>query len=243
MNPPFCHVSFENHPLGPYRREQLVEDWGHIEWAELYDRAFVVTDGKTPGRRVLRVAYPKGSVGPQQGGISFVVTLPCVAKCRLEYRVKFEPGFDFRRGGKLPGLSSGGGRFTGGVKPEKGEGWSARFMWRENGQACVYLYSVDMPGRWGEDLPLGAVFVPDRWYKIAQRIRLNGPQDRNGLMEIWLDDRKVLSRDNIRYRMGEQGWIDSFYFSTFHGGHASEWAPKTDSFALFDDFVIRLEEI
>jgi hypothetical protein len=32
--------------------------------------------------------------------------------------------------------------------------------------------------------------------------------------------------------------VDQFLFSTFHGGGTRDWAPRRDSHARFDDFVL-----
>jgi hypothetical protein len=185
------------------------------------------------------MSYPRGAVGPSEGGGQFEVTLPPARELWLSYFVKFGEGFDFRLGGKLPGLTSGGDTFTGGNKPTRGEGWSARFMWRKNGEAVVYLYHVEMPGKWGEDLPLGGFhFETGKWHRITEHIRVNAADQADGILEAWIDGRKLLSRSDVRFRIGEQGLIDSLYFSTFHGGNTAEWGPEVDCVAFFDEFVV-----
>ena len=162
----------------------------------------------------------------------------------LSYYVKFGTGFDFRRGGKLPGLASGGGRYTGGNRPVNGEGWSARYVWRPEGGAAVYLYYVDMPDQWGEGLALQEfTFTPGTWHQVTQHIKLNTNDDANGVLETWVDGTQYLSRADIRFRLGDQGLIDSLYFSTFHGGKKQDWAPRVDSTAFFDGFVVSREPL
>ncbi|MBA4017172.1 MAG: hypothetical protein C0483_08370 [Pirellula sp.] len=229
---------FDTSREGEYTSGALRADWPSVEFGEPKGRAFIVRDDRTHGR-VLRVSYPQGSVGPGEGGMQFLVKLPPADEYWLSYLVKFEEGFDFRKGGKLPGLTSGGSRFTGGKKPENGEGWSARYMWREAGVPEIYLYYVDMPGEWGQGIVFKDVkFEPGRWHRLIQHIRVNRPDKADGLLEAWFDDKQVLSRNDLRLRIGNQGQIDSFYFSTFHGGQGDEWAPSVDSFARYDDFLL-----
>lgn len=236
---PIIQVQFDSNTLGPYSSEMLKHDWGEIMRSDLYNRARIVSAEEAERGNVLRISYPKGAVGPKEGGSQFVLSLPPSQELWLSYRLKFGRDFDFKNGGKLPGLTSGGGKYTGGRIPKKGDGWSARYMWNKNGRAIVYLYYIDMPGKWGESLRLKNVkFIPGIWYRITQRIKVNTPKQADGILEVWLDNKKVLARSNIRFRVGEQGLIDSFYFSTFHGGSADEWAPNVDSFAFFDDFLI-----
>lgn len=236
---PLLHVGFDSTETGPYVDDHVRADWPSVQSIGLYGRSDIVQDEDEERGKVLRIAYPKGAVGPREGGGQFVVSLPPSRELWLSYLVKFEPGFNFRLGGKLPGLTSGGGTFTGGVHPSKGEGWSARFMWREEGRAVVYLYYVDKPGKWGEDLPLGGfTFRAGKWHRITEHIRVNSPDKADGILEGWIDGAKLLSRSDIRFRIGEQDLIDSLYFSTFHGGNTAEWGPEVDSVAFYDEFIV-----
>jgi hypothetical protein len=232
-------VRFESDPVGPYSLETLKQDWGDVRWGKFNDRAQIVVDTAAEQGKVLRISYPAGAVGPSHGGHQFLVSLPSSEELWLSYRVKFGEGFDFRLGGKLPGLTSGGSKYTGGKLPSSGNGWSARYMWRKGGGAVVYLYSAGMPDKWGEGLLLrDAAFTPGKWHHLTQHIRINAPDLANGVLEAWFDGRKTLSRSDIRFRIGERGLIDSFFFSTFHGGNTPAWAPRIDSFAYFDDFEV-----
>ena len=60
----------------------------------------------------------------------------------------------------------------------------------------------------------------------------------NGIMEVWLDGNKVIYDEKVRYRVAPLGEINSFYFSTFHGGNTTSWAPKNDSYIYFDDIKV-----
>ena len=73
---------------------------------------------------------------------------------------------------------------------------------------------------------------------IKQHIKLNDTDKFNGIMEVWVDNEKVLHNNDVRYRLAPLGDIDSFYFSTFHGGNTEDWAPKNDSYIYFDNFKI-----
>ena len=66
----------------------------------------------------------------------------------LKYYVYFPAGFDFAKGGKLPGLAAddfdSGCTDDGSIKrtPDR---WSERVMWRENGRAELYSYDQSRP--------------------------------------------------------------------------------------------------
>lgn len=230
---------FEQFECKVYPDVPFITCWeeGLIRWAHLYGKLEVVEE-KGQGK-ILRIYYPKGKYGSEWTGSQFLVNLEPGDAYELSYKVKFEEGFDFRLGGKLPGLTSGGEKFTGGHHPAHGEGWSARFMWRKGGQAELYLYYVDKLSDWGDSHRLkGIVFETGKWYRIRQRVTLNDPDKANGRIKVWVNGTSVLDLQDLRLRIGEQGWIDSFYFSTFHGGNTIDWAPQNDSYARFDDLKI-----
>ncbi len=237
---PVARVDFGGLPLGPATREALMGLWQSPKWASPGGRAFIVEDAERG--KVLRVLYPKGGVGPGENGMQFLADLPPADEYYLSYRLKFEEGFDFKLGGKLPGLTSGGGTFTGGRRPAEGEGWSTRYMWGRGGRGTVYFYSVDMPGKWGQGLRLeGLTFQPGVWHRLTQRIRLNTGDRKDGILEVWFDGKKVYESHEMRFRLGDRGRIDSFYFSTFHGGNSPDWGPTVDCAARFDDIQITVE--
>lgn len=231
-------LDFDQVAPGPFTeallRAQLPR--AHSVTTHLPERTHVVREDD--GNKVLRVDYPAQSVGPAQGGAVFIVSVPPAEEYYLSYRVRLNPGFEFVKGGKLPGLSSGGGKYTGGRIPVDGDGWSARLVWKPEGKAGVYLYHAGMKGPWGDTLPLTASFTPGKWHTIVQRVRVNHGDQHDGIVEVWLDGALKLERRDLELRRGEKGLIDSLCFSTFHGGNNPSFAPSTDSHATFDDFVI-----
>ncbi len=66
----------------------------------------------------------------------------------LTYDVYFAPGFDFAKGGKLPGLGAddfdSGCTDDGSIKRTPNR-WSERVMWRENGRVELYSYDQSRP--------------------------------------------------------------------------------------------------
>jgi hypothetical protein len=231
-------LDFNHVPEGPYTEALLrAESPGaNSVTSHLPERAHVVRE--EGGNKVLRVDYPAHSVGPAEGGAVFIVSVPPASEYYLSYRVRLEDGFDFARGGKLPGLSSGGGKYSGGRVPVEGDGWSARLLFKPGGKAGVYLYHAGMKGPWGDTLPLTADYQPGHWHTIVQHVRVNHGDQHDGILEVWLDGVSTLLRHDLELRRGAKGLIDSLCFSTFHGGNDPSFAPTKDSHANFDDFVI-----
>jgi hypothetical protein len=231
-------LDFEYAPLGPFTEKLLRAEApeAHSVSSHLAERSHVVRDGD--GNKALRIDYPARSVGPAEGGAVFIVKIPPADEYYLSYRVRFDAGFEFVKGGKLPGLSSGGGKYTGGRVPVDGDGWSARLVWKAAGNAGVYFYHVGMEGPWGDTLHLTGAFQPARWHTIVQRVRLNHGDEADGILEVWMDGGLSLTRHDLKFRLGDKGQIDSLCFSTFHGGNNPSFAPSKGGYATFDDFVI-----
>lgn len=203
----------------------------------------------------LQVNYPQGSVGPEQGGAQFPMLFekwqglqPLYRSLTLEYCLKFNDGFDFRKGGKLPGLMGGGDSWSrsGGQQPNGANGWTLRYMWRSEGRAVIYAYLPASPnGRygnqpWGQDIELYKRFKPGQWHCLKQSVTINELGKEDGQLRVWFDGELVLDRSDITYRLEDtpQGFIGGVYFSSFHGGNTADWAPQQDSTALFNGFRI-----
>jgi hypothetical protein len=208
------------------------------------DGRFRIVESAGHGR-ALEVRYPRGGVGPRQTGGQWQAKLAPRDTYELEYRLRFSVDFDWRKGGKLPGLAGGtmptGGRFS-------PDGFSSRYMWRAGGRLVVYLYWAGQDSRaknygaqFGTNLDCGVTFERGRDYRLRQRVSLNTPGQADGVLEVWVDGRPVLKRGDLRFRdtPAKRWQIDRFLFSTFHGGKDATWAPAHDCTVEFDDFRVR----
>ncbi|MEM6688548.1 MAG: carbohydrate binding domain-containing protein [Planctomycetota bacterium] len=187
----------------------------------------------------------------------------------LSYWVRFDPNFGFngkqsdggpgsdglnvdgKHGGKLPGLGSqgeanGSGRLcSGGDTCDGTNGFTSRYMWRYDGRAVMYLYHMGKPGQFGEDIQLkhsdgSDVYFPrGEWINLVQRVKLNSTGQSNGLVEVWMNGEKVLSRGGLQFvNNPNTSSIDTLSFATFHGGGDDGWLPRQTTQAFFDDFVV-----
>lgn len=86
---------------------------------------------------VLQVTYSKGSFGDSDGSqfTSLFNGSIVPQSMLLSYEVAFDPGFQFVKGGKLPGLRGGpdASGCEGGSQPNGTNCWSMRLMWRKDG--------------------------------------------------------------------------------------------------------------
>nr|WP_157593999.1 heparin lyase I family protein [Rubripirellula obstinata] len=219
-------------PPGKLDRDTLKSHNPSVLWAKTAGRLELVRQDAKPD--VLRVSYPAGGWGSKHSGAQIKFALPPTQTKTVQYRVRFANDFDFVKGGKLPGLA--GGSATTGKRRPTGDGWSARFMWRRGGDAVLYLYHLDQRKSHGDDFALGVRFKPGVWHTIKQRVTVNSDQERDGRIEVWFDQAKVLDASSLRLQSDNQAPVDRFYFSTFFGGTGDEWAPKQDQVIDFADF-------
>jgi hypothetical protein len=208
-----------------------------------FDRAQLITTTDAPGGAMLRVAYPKGSASRradgEDGGMQAYLPLPDGPRDELylQYFVRFQPDFDFVKGGKLPGLY--GGTITSGqVIPDGTNGFSTRYMWRGGGDGEVYAYLPTSEDH-GTSLGRGCWYFPaNKWVGIEQRVKLNTPGASDGEVTVWQDGRQVLNQRGLTYRTTDQLKIDGLFFSTFFGGGDESWASPVDQYADFAGFTI-----
>ena len=250
-----------------YTEAKVEADFGEFDFTNGVDegRVQLVSGQQAFGGTgaALRVEFLANGTGPREGGAQWLVEFDQEhEEAFLSYRVKFENGFDFVRGGKLPGLA--GGSAPSGSTPADGvRGWTGRLMWRTNfrGESgfpeqstthgisyAKHVHSgFDQDGRqedrvfWTEEDETDTTMVADVWYTIRQRIRMNTPGERDGIIQIWLDNRLVLDQDNIQFRNIPDLAIDHFFFSTFFGG-GDAWRSSKHEVIFFDDFKISVPQ-
>src|SRR5262249_27928937 len=155
-----------------------------------------------------------------------------VPSLTLKYRLKFPTGFDWGRGGKLPGLFGGEiGQESGG---NHGNGWAARDM--GGGQRTPRAGAGDFysPARSGLATDLGLSrwkFAADgRWHSIEQRV------DRTAqTITVWYDNKQVFTTKVTGISAIP---FSGVFFSTFFGGHESRWGPRRTVHAFFSTFSV-----
>jgi hypothetical protein len=187
-------------------------------------------------------------VGYREGSRRVVVTstLPPAVAYSLRYAVKFCPGFDFAKGGKLHGL--GPTRPVTGGRKIQPNGWSARLMFRRNGGLSSYVYHQDMKGKYGDYVSAPDFhFEAGKYYQIRMDVRLNQPvTSNNGSMVVYVNGKQMIDHQKLRFNSidSKAGQISTIMFNTFHGGHTADWAPRTaegnykTDCAYFDDFRV-----
>ncbi|MCP4044387.1 MAG: hypothetical protein GY732_00175, partial [Gammaproteobacteria bacterium] len=149
----------------------------------------------------------------------------------LNYDVRFDKDFQFVRGGKLLGL--GPKKHITGGRPIVPEGWSARVTFKDGGTVKLYTYHQDMRGQYGDR---GAIqkalkLERDRYYSVSLHVRVNNPPEAsNGFSRLYVNGQLIEKHEGLRFRGtgGDESLINKFMFSSFHGGHRPDWAPRDE---------------
>jgi hypothetical protein len=211
------------------------------------DKVRLVADGDRCVPTYLRVRYPAGSASQLSvrnedaptGGAQVYLLLRSgpTDVLHLSYRVRFPVGFQFNKGGKLPGLF-GGDHVAGGNIPDGSNGLSTRYMWRAGGAGEVYAYLPSSQVH-GTNIGTGSwYFPPGQWVTMQQRVHLNTPGQADGSITVWMDGRQALRVDNLLFRDSSALQIDGLFFSTFFGGADTTWASPSNQYADFADFQV-----
>ena len=203
------------------------------------DRRTITMEG---GTSIFKGAYRAGQFGGSGDGHIVRLRIAPGSEYIFEYRFRFDPGFDFSRGGKIPGL--GGGNAPSGCEASTGVGFTARSMWRQQGRLIGYIYDMDQSGECGNAIETGFNFAVGRWYQVRQRIKLNTGSSRNGVLQLWIDDRQVINRSNMGWMAAAPDRrIDRVFLDFFFGGSTADWSPsRACSISFTDVYVTKLAD-
>lgn len=204
------------------------------------------------GAQWWRVAFAAGQIGPDNGGAGWRWPWPEKSQLRAELRfsVLFEPGFEWVKGGKLPGLCGGPKTITGGDRCTGLEGWSARLMWRADGRGQAYVYHPNMKSKYGDEFDFPADFRFPTGEPVAVRLEvgINTIGNRDGSLRVWValrrqPERLVVEQPAMEWRKAAGIGVDSILFHSFHGGNGADWAPAYSCAARFGHIEYRVLQL
>lgn len=223
------------------------------------------------GKAAMKAHYPKGSYNfghNPQGGFSFYapgpdsVDLSTAKEATFGYSVFFPEGFDFQKGGKLPGLYGGnsdeeaigcsGGRRSSAC-------FSARLMWRGEGDGEFYTYLPpsfdenqkvcnvkplsDCNPTYGASVGRGSfTFATGQWTTVSERVRLNDVGKANGELQLFVNGKSVVNVSGLVLRDSSAGKIRGMQMQTFFGGSSPDFATPKDQDVYFSDFSVSITD-
>ncbi|KAG6900758.1 hypothetical protein C0993_002182 [Termitomyces sp. T159_Od127] len=218
------------------------------------DDPFPSTSGANSTGPVLQVTYPEKSFGSSDSGAQFINLWNAsdgssFQSMLLSYEVAFDAGFNWVKGGKLPGVRGGlnSTGCSGGNQADGKECFSTRLMWRQDGEGeAVYAYiptpnnicssdDVICNSDFGTSLQRGAFgFVSNQWNRIALLVRLNNPPNvANGNIQLYYNDLKAIDQQNLQIRSSASVNANGLFFSTFFGGSDDSWGTPTTTHTYF----------
>jgi hypothetical protein len=155
---------------------------------------------------------------------------------------------------------------NGGARVHGDDGWSLRGSfrqplptWQPNGGATwvgTYAYHAGMPGRFGDawwwDQYGQGPLAPGKWHTIRQRLRVNTPGLRDGVLEVWVDGLPAFRKADLYlrgrgpYRLAQPPYnvatslaIRRVWLNLYHGG--TEKIPQDMHVRLANFAVVRVE--
>ncbi|KAF8893325.1 polysaccharide lyase family 14 protein [Infundibulicybe gibba] len=202
---------------------------------------------------VLQVTYPAGSYSHDTGGTQwyslFNTTGEAFGSMMVSYEVAFDAGYDWVKGGKLPGLRGGLNQTgcSGGNEANGVDCFSTRLMWRQNGAGEAYAYiptpnnlcsqkSIICNSDFGISISRGAFsIISGQWNRITMLAQLNNPPRlRMGTCRCcYFNDQQVISQSNLQFRKSSSLAVNGLYFSTFFGGSDPSWSTPTTQHTYF----------
>jgi len=250
------NFDFNQLPTGQYNRDQ-VEDALGVSFCKGADEGRVSIKSFPNQGNALRILYPQGKVKTGESGIHTKVPLNSGQfheELYISYLVYFPEDFEFRAGGKLPGLAY----------QTSSRNMSLRLMWRKDGLVETYVHYNTKPTRpnykssinWSLIDPIEepnnapqpdqVKFTRGTWHHVEMYHKLNTPGQNDGIMKGWLDGKLALNiTDAQDYRQSDEGDIgmNTIYLSSFFGGSDESFQPTKDVYARFDDFKVSTTRI
>ncbi|KAF9531649.1 polysaccharide lyase family 14 protein [Crepidotus variabilis] len=215
------------------------------------DKAAPVAPGtSSTSGPVLRISYPEGSFSHDTGGAQFyslwnTTDGSSFRTMMVSYEIAFDSGFDWVKGGKLPGLRGGlnSTGCSGGNQATGLDCFSSRLMWRKGGAGEIYAYIPTPNKLCGEksvvcNSDFGVSFDRGSFTFISGQITLvvqlnNPPNVANGHFAIYFNDVLAAQETNLQIRAADTVAANGFYFSTFFGGSDTSWATPVDAHTYF----------
>ncbi|SEM04988.1 Por secretion system C-terminal sorting domain-containing protein [Aquimarina amphilecti] len=247
---------FDHLSSGQYNRDQIKEAL-NVSFCKGADEGRVhISDFENRGK-VLDVKYPKGQVKTGESGMHTKVPFDVEGEydeLYISYWIYFPEDFEFRAGGKLPGLAY----------QTSERNMSLRLMWRYDGLVEFYVHYNTEPTwdgwhasiNWsltdpyeepnGEPQADQVKFKKGQWNHVEMYNKLNTPGQNDGIMRGWLNGELAINiTDNGDYRqVGEEDiHLNIIYLSTFFGGSDETFQPTKDLEAYFDDFIVSTTRI
>ncbi len=256
--------NFEENTAGRYVDTEFAKDWFNPPWCNRREELRIVkstSDAVNPSQ-TLQLDFPANSLGPEEGGTHWQSPLPVkYEEIYVSYDVMFMPGFQFARGGKLPGIKGGSPPMT---RPTGYDGFVAYMMFKGD-RPVFYIYYPDnyldeygATFEWGynhaasEFQPSKIVleyasgapshFTPGKWHNITYRVVLNTVNasggNFDGILEGYFDGKLVTQLSHVKFRNTTDIKIDKIVMMGFFGGSTDSWRNPIYEWIKLDNIML-----
>jgi hypothetical protein len=257
---------FNSNSPGRYNSDEWTQDFLNPPWVNRLDYLQIVEDPKNEVNptKSLYLDFPANSLGPSEGGTHWPTYLPeKYDEIYVSYDIMFMPGFEFQRGGKIPGVA--GGSISSNLdKPTGYDGFIAYLMFKGN-RPVFYIYYPDAnipqygaTWGWGEtysssdfspsqtqfDYASGSVsFETGVWHNLTYRVVLNtvkpsGGGNYDGILEAWFDGKLVMEISHILFRHTTDLKIEKLTMQAFFGGGDDSWRNPIWEWIKLDNIML-----
>ena len=143
----------------------------------------------------------------------------------LSYDIWLPDGFDFRKGGLLPGI-------YGGTRDESSDilkdSFAVRFRWDRRGQGGLRLERQIDHDKGSEIRDIAKFKFPaGRWINLQQELTLNTPGQNDGSLRIWIDGDMKFEDLQVNFRKSARSRLQGVYADTrYMKGHVPTAADK-----------------
>ncbi|MEC5399017.1 polysaccharide lyase [Uliginosibacterium sp. H1] len=174
-----------------------------------------------------------------------MVPIPSGKEYSFSYDLMFENGWEWVRGGKLPGLAatvhdSGCSQSPGTDK------WSARIMWRADADNETYVYRQGRaPGVCGDRTASNRKFVVGSYQAVTVYVKVNSTASTSdGIVRLYINGALAAEQSGVKFRAvgTTASEVSNIMFSTFFGGTNkagdATWSPSKTVYARFDNLVV-----
>lgn len=155
-------------------------------------------------------------------------------------------------------VGSGGRRWNGSNEVYRSnladaDGFSARLLWLKDGGLASYVYAQYPLGPPSSTSYFGATtrcktsigssenkfFQKGTWNTVEQRVRMNTPGVRNGILQVWMNGTLCIDLRDVMWRSSKRTTlkITQMYMTWYYGGGSTD-APSNDSYVFIDDAVL-----
>jgi hypothetical protein len=203
------------------------------------------------------VKFPANKFGGGAGRNTGHVLPKRVDEATLEYEFRFEPGFEWRKGFKLPGLEGVAPGIsptfpTGGKPDPNDDGWSFRWMGLEDkggrftdlftgvrrialapAELIGYFYHPKRVDAFGDVIWTGQPLAVGPWFKLRTTHKVNTVGKADGILRASVNDMPVIDRANVLYRTRPEVPITHLLEACFPGGADKNYAAPIDRFLTF----------